>query len=180
MPTEKNPPTPNRRHFLAGFAAALAGILPPLSGLGVLLNPLRKKSPRGQFIHVAPLSALPADGVPRRFPIVTNHADAWNHFSNVPIGAVFLWRTGETAVQAFTVTCPHAGCSVEYRSTEKDYLCPCHNSRFNLDGTVQDPASPSPRGLDALEVDAGKLQNRSEVWVRFQKFQAGKPKKQAV
>lgn len=180
MSAKKNSPNSNRRRFLAAGAAALAGVLPPLTGLGVLLNPLRKKSSLGQAVRVTSLSALPADGVPRKFPVVTDRVDAWNHFRNVPIGAVYLRRTEENSVEAFSVNCPHAGCFVEYRSAEKNYLCPCHDSRFNIDGSIQDSNSPSPRGLDSLEVDEEKLQNLNEVWVRFQKFQAGKAQKQAI
>ena len=130
MPAKKNSSNSNRRRFLAAGAAALAGVLPPLTGLGVLLNPLRKKSNLGQAVRVTSLSALPADGVPRKFPVVTDRIDAWNHFRNVLIGAVYLRRTEENSVEAFSVDCPHAGCFVEYRSAEKNYLCPCHDSRF--------------------------------------------------
>ena len=180
MWAKKNSPNSERRRFLAAGAAALAGVLPPLTGLGVLLNPLRKKSNLGQAVRVTSLSALPADGVPRKFPVVTDRVDAWNHFRNVPIGAVYLRRVEENSVEAFSVDCPHAGCFVEYRAAEKNYLCPCHDSRFNIDGSIQDPNSPSPRGLDSLEVDEEKLQSLNEVWVRFQKFQPGQAEKRAI
>lgn len=178
MDNENAPPPESRRgfltHFLAGIAALLAGILPPLAGLGVLLDPLRRKSTLGKPIRVTTLAALPADGVPRKFSVLTDRTDAWNQFRNVPIGAVYLRRTDETTVEAFNVACPHAGCFVDYRGDEKNYLCPCHNSRFNIDGSVQDPNSPSPRGLDSLVVE---VKNGEEVWVQYQKFQAGHAEK---
>ena len=40
----------------------------------------------------------------------------------------------------------------------------------NLDGSVNDPKSPSPRGLDELGVE---IRNEREVWVRFQNFRPG-------
>ncbi|MCS1411685.1 MAG: Cytochrome b6-f complex iron-sulfur subunit [Verrucomicrobia subdivision 3 bacterium] len=179
MAPEQDINDPERRSFLttflAGLTTALAGLIPPLTGLGVLLDPLRKKSSLGKPIHVTNLAALPADGAPRKFSVVTDLSDAWNQFRNVPIGAVYLRRTEETTLEAFNVECPHAGCFVDYRGDDQNYLCPCHNSRFNIDGSVQDPNSPSPRGLDSLDVE---LRNGDEVWVRFQKFQAGKAEKQ--
>jgi Rieske Fe-S protein len=66
--------------------------------------------------------------------------------------------------------CPHAGCFVDYLDARKSYLCPCHNSTFALDGKVNDPKSPSPRGLDELEVE---VRDNSEVWVKFQNYRAG-------
>ena len=54
------------------------------------------------------------------------------------------------------------------------YLCPCHNSTFALDGKISSAGSPSPRGLDELEVE---IRNDSEVWVKFQNYRAGVPEK---
>ncbi len=178
MENETPQPPETRRgfltSFLAGITALLAGIIPPLAGLGVLLDPLRRKSTLGKAIRVTTLAALPSDGVPRKFSVMTDRSDAWNQFRNVPIGAVYLRRTDEATVEAFNVACPHAGCFVDYRNEEKKYLCPCHNSRFNIDGSVQDPKSPSPRGLDSLVVE---VRNGDEVWVQYQKFQAGHAEK---
>jgi Rieske Fe-S protein len=50
------------------------------------------------------------------------------------------------------------------------YLCPCHNSTFALDGKINDPDSPAPRGLDELAVEVRK---NGEVWVKFQNYRAG-------
>ena len=178
MEPESDQPKENRRGilttFLAGITALLAGIIPPLAGLGVLLDPLRRKSGLGKPIRVTTLAALPADGVPRKFPVLTDRSDAWNQFRNVPIGAVYLRRTEESQVEAFNVACPHAGCFVDFRTEKGDYLCPCHNSTFAIDGSVQDPNSPSPRGLDSLIVE---VRNGEEVWVQYQKFQAGHAEK---
>ena len=38
--------------------------------------------------------------------------------------------------------CPHAGCNVNYNKLNNEFVCPCHNSRFNIDGDVlQGPAT---------------------------------------
>ena len=178
MDPNKSPSQPNRRSFLTGFLAAgsglIATLLAPLAGLGVFLDPLRRKSTLGKPIRVTSLAALPSDGVPRKFPIVADRTDAWNKFQKVPIGAVYLRRTAASTIEAFNVACPHAGCFVDYRGEEDHFLCPCHNSRFNLDGSIQNPDSPSPRGMDSLVVE---IRNDEEVWVQYQKFQAGHAEK---
>ena len=33
-------------------------------------------------------------------------------------------------------TCPHLKCSLLFNSVEKTWDCPCHGSRFDLDGKV--------------------------------------------
>lgn len=169
-----SPDAAPRRTFLQGAAAAVLGgaalATPVGAGLVVFLDPWRAPRGAGAWSRVARLSALPADGVPRRFPVLAERVNAWTRQPARPVGAVYLRRTGEQAVQALHATCPHAGCLVDYAPASGAFLCPCHNSTFAVDGAVNDPASPSPRGLDALEVE---IRGGDEVWVRFQNFRAG-------
>ncbi|MDA0837534.1 MAG: Rieske 2Fe-2S domain-containing protein [Planctomycetota bacterium] len=163
--------SPERRGLLKKLAAIFVGgivsLAAPLSGLFVFFDPLRKKKRKTEeFIRVASLDTLPVDSIPQRFSVVADRVDAWNKYPNVPIGAVFLRRTTETEVQAFNVVCPHLGCAIDQKG--EHYFCPCHNSTFSLDGTVNDP-SPSPRGMDALQVEVRK----GGVWVKFQNFRTG-------
>lgn len=163
-----------RRVFLRGAAATVLGgaalATPVGAGLFVFLDPLRAPRGAGNWSRVTRLSALPADGVPRRFTLRAERVNAWTRHPATPLGAVYLRRTGEQTVQALHATCPHAGCLVDYAPARNGFLCPCHNSTFAVDGAVNDPASPSPRGLDALEVE---IRHGEEVWVRFQNFRAG-------
>lgn len=39
-------------------------------------------------------------------------------------------------VQVFAQNCSHLGCSVAFNPAAKSLDCPCHGSRFHLDGTV--------------------------------------------
>ena len=172
------PPPDGRRGFFKKAAALMIGgvttLVPLLAGLFTVLDPLRRKSHASGFLRVTTLGALADDGTPRRFQIVADRVDAWNKFPQVPVGAVYLRRNPEGKVEALNVTCPHAGCPVEYRPATHSYLCPCHDSTFKLDGTLADLRSPSPRALDVLEVE---LRSGAEVWVKFQNFEAGKAKK---
>jgi menaquinol-cytochrome c reductase iron-sulfur subunit len=172
------PEQPERRDFLTKTAAvaigAVAALVPAGAGLVTVFDPLRRRSTASGAVLVTTLSALPNDGKPRRFQIIADRADAWNKFPQVPIGAVYLRRLEETKVEALNVTCPHAGCPVEFKEGTQSFLCPCHDSKFKLDGTLADAHSPSPRGLDTLTVE---IRNGAEVWVHFQNFEAGKAKK---
>jgi len=173
------PPTPDgRRGFVKKATAVVLGTLsiltPVVSGVMVVLDPLRRKSEQNAFIPVTSLRSLPEDGLPRKFVVTASHSDAWNRNPAVPVGAVYLRRLGPKAVQAFNVVCPHAGCFVDFVPARNGYLCPCHSSTFGLDGKISDPKSPSPRGLDELQVD---IRNDGEVWVRFENFLAGHEKR---
>ena len=89
------------------------------------------------MVHITSLNALPDDGTPRKFAVVTSYADAWNKMPDVPIGAIYLRRKPNQSVQAFNVICPHLGCFVDYVAERKGFFCPCHNSSFAVDSPCQ-------------------------------------------
>jgi menaquinol-cytochrome c reductase iron-sulfur subunit len=167
-------PPPDRRGFLKRLLASVIGgvcsLVPLGAGLAVFFDPLRRKAEAGRAVQITSLHALPADGVPRKFSVISNRTDAWNKFPATPVGAIYLRRTDETTIEAFNVICPHAGCFIDYAADMHCYLCPCHNSTFAIDGSINDPKSPSPRGMDSLEVE---IRNESEVWIVFQNFRSG-------
>ena len=168
-------PVPDRRGFLKKAAAGVLGfisLLAPIgAGIAVLFDPLKRKGAgAANAVQITTLAALPEDGIPRKFAVISSRTDAWNRSAATPIGAVYLRREKGKPIKALNVVCPHAGCFVDYRAGDHNYLCPCHNSTFALDGAVNDPKSPSPRGLDELEVE---VRNENEVWVKFQNYRAG-------
>lgn len=161
---------PPRRTFLQAAGALIAGgvafIAPAVAGAATLLDPLRRGRRDTSLVRVSTLSALPDGGGPRRVRVLSDRSDAWTRYEETPVGAVFLRREGDR-VQALNVICPHAGCSVNLAPDGTHFACPCHRSRFALDGTRE--AGPSPRDLDALEVEV----RDGEVWVRFEDFRPG-------
>jgi Rieske Fe-S protein len=36
----------------------------------------------------------------------------------------------------FAINCPHLGCSIAFNAGARTFDCPCHGSRFHLDGKV--------------------------------------------
>ncbi len=168
-----------RRGFLAGTIAIVAGgfalLVPAVVSLVSWLNPLRQKSPAGEF-KLALLDELPENGTPKRIPVITDRIDAWNRFLAEPVGAVFLRRAAENEVEAFQATCPHAGCTIQFQNASEDgkFFCPCHAASFGLGGERLDKPSPSPRDMDSLDVE---IRNENEVWVKFRNFQTGTAKK---
>ena len=169
----------DRRGFFQRMLSILIGgiitVVPAAAGLMVLLDPLRRRTAgTGAAVRVTSLEALPQDGVPRKFPVIADRTDAWNKFLNVPVGAVYLRRTGDDKVEALNVVCPHAGCFVDFENANGRFHCPCHNSTFTLAGKIADRSSPAPRGLDSLDVE---IRGGKEVWVTFQNYLAGRAEK---
>ena len=164
-----------RRGFLKGSISIVLGavlLLAPLTaGLLFFLDPLRRKAQKQGFLKVGTLDSLPL-GTPRMTKVRGNKINAWNKHANEPIGAIYLVRH-EKEVRAFQAICPHAGCFVDYSDTQKKFLCPCHKSSFNLDGSLTSPSSPSPRGMDNLKVRV----EGNNILVRYEEFQQGNPEK---
>ncbi|MEX0938968.1 MAG: Rieske 2Fe-2S domain-containing protein [Pirellulales bacterium] len=172
-----------RRSFLAIVFGSVLGLVPLVTGVLVFLDPLRRKT-EGRFLRIATLAAVPDDGVPRPFPVIDDHSDAWSRTPNQPVGLIYLVREpGETVPTAFSATCPHAGCYIGFVAPEKLFRCPCHTSSFQLDGKrVGGASSVAPRGMDTLELrlEEAASPEAQVVLVQYQRFQTGKHEKIAV
>lgn len=168
----------SRRSFLVHTATVLIGgvacIVPFLAGLMVFLDPLRRSSgqTKAKAIPVAPLSAVPDDGLPHIFEVISDKQDAWNKFVNVPIGSVYLIRKpGTRTVRALNSTCPHAGCRVAFLMDKKYFRCPCHTSAFNIEGQrMLEVSKVPPRDMDDLICNV----KGNRVLVEYQDFYTGR------
>jgi Rieske Fe-S protein len=70
---------------------------------------------------------------------------------------VFVLRKSQTEVVAFSNVCTHLGCRVNWQANKNQYICPCHDGHFDIDGKVV--SGPPPRPLDtyATKVENGLL-----------------------
>lgn len=62
-----------------------------------------------------------------------------------------------TNLMAIYRKCVHLGCSVPWCSPAKWFECPCHGSKYSINGEYRD--GPAPRGLDRFRVEivGGKI-----------------------
>lgn len=67
--------------------------------------------------------------------------------------AIARSSTGE--LHAVNAVCTHLGCIVGFNDGEQTWDCPCHGSRFALDGTVIDGPATAPLGHVDLTTDDG-------------------------
>ena len=64
----------------------------------------------------------------------------------------------------FSPICPHLGCRFNWSDASNKFLCPCHGSQYNFDGTHV--AGPAPRGLDPLPMQ--EQTGTAEVtWIQY-------------
>ena len=67
----------------------------------------------------------------------------------LPKQRIYVVRSAE-GFYALSSTCTHLGCMTRYDEAKHEIDCPCHGSRFRLDGQVLQ--SPAPRALPRLSI----------------------------
>ena len=129
-------------------AFAVTGLLPIL----VYFWPAPPKGQKKQPINVplsTPLDQL-QDGTATKILAPTSPNSAFvmadgggdNAPGDLAFGA-FIVKSGSN-LEVFAQNCSHLGCSINFNPDAKTFDCPCHGSRFHLDGTVLHGPAQNP------------------------------------
>jgi Rieske Fe-S protein len=62
-----------------------------------------------------------------------------------------VYRDEEGTVIARSAVCTHVGCIVRWNATETSWDCPCHGSRFDVQGNVLNGPARSPLATAEIE-----------------------------
>jgi len=145
-----------RRSLLVGAIHAIWALI--LAALGVpataylLLPPKVRET--DEWIDIGDVTKLPT-GQPVEMVFRQNRADGWKIGSEKL--TAWVVKTSSSSVVAFGPQCTHLGCAYHWDEGKSQFVCPCHNSLFSVEGSVL--AGPAPRPLDRydLKVDGGRL-----------------------
>ncbi|MCA1829629.1 MAG: Rieske (2Fe-2S) protein [Myxococcales bacterium] len=142
----------SRRAVLAGIAtgagaAAAGAAVWPLAA--AIVDPLLDDtSPQdAPWVEVAGEKELRLD-VPLKATVRVAVRDGF-FTTLVELGAVWLQKRPDGKITALSNTCPHLGCGIGL-DPKGGFACPCHDSRFAIDGSYVN--GPSPRSMDPLPV----------------------------
>lgn len=80
--------------------------------------------------------------------LLPNHAEIFKFGSRPGL----LVRTASGELRAFSATCTHLGCIVQYRPDIGHIWCACHNGHFDLNG--HNIEGPPPAPLETYVVNA--------------------------
>jgi menaquinol-cytochrome c reductase iron-sulfur subunit len=144
-----------RRRLLASFfwaATAAVASLVATPILGYVLGPLfRRRAPSS--VRVGPVAGLALDR-PERVEFVVRRRDGW--MTTVGRGAAWVVRRSD-GIRVYDPRCTHLGCAYHWHAPTHQFMCPCHEGLFDLDGKVV--GGPPPRPLDtyAARVEDGVL-----------------------
>ena len=67
---------------------------------------------------------------------------------------VAAYRDEDGVLHAVSPVCTHLGCIVAFNTAERSWDCPCHGSRFDVDGQVI--AGPAVKDLDTTVLDPSR------------------------
>ncbi|TMG15259.1 MAG: Rieske 2Fe-2S domain-containing protein [Chloroflexi bacterium] len=135
-----------RRTFLGWWLASLltATVITGLAPILVYFWPAPPKGQKKGPINIAlqtPIDQL-QDGNAVKFDAPRSPNSAFimadgggdNAPGELAFGGYVVKNQGK--VNVFAINCSHLGCSVALNEAAKTFDCPCHGSRFRLDGTV--------------------------------------------
>ncbi len=118
-----------------------------------LLFPPKLRKP-SEWIDAGDVSTL-ENGVPVEMVFRRNRVDGWKVQSEK--SSAWVVKLPGSRIAAFGPQCTHLGCAYHWDENRNHFLCPCHTSIFNVDGSVA--SGPAPRPLDRYDVKVanGKL-----------------------
>jgi cytochrome b6-f complex iron-sulfur subunit len=131
-------PSPSRRTFLDYLVGTSA-----VATLGAIVYPIFKFMTPPHVVESTESSVIAA-----KVAEVPKNSGRIFKFGNKP---GILVRTDSGELKAFSATCTHLDCIVQYRPETKQILCACHNGQYNLNG--KNIGGPPPRPLEEFKVN---------------------------
>ena len=134
-----------RKRFLVG------------AGLGAVAAVVAACSTYGKKPQAPPTTSIDASPPPPGAP-----ANAIAKTSDVPVGSgvvvddIVVTQPSAGVFSGFSATCTHQGCAVA-EVQDGTINCPCHGSKFNLDGTVASGPASRPLETKALSVQGDSI-----------------------
>jgi menaquinol-cytochrome c reductase iron-sulfur subunit len=138
-----------RRNFLVGLIYAITVTIFAAFGvpafLYLFLPPRGRK--QAQWVDAGEVPE-PTPETPEEVTFRRNRIDGWKIFSES--ASAWVVKKPDGSITAFSPWCTHLGCAYHWDLSQRQFACPCHGSRFSVDGKVL--TGPAPRPLDRYEV----------------------------
>ncbi|HEX6508982.1 MAG TPA: ubiquinol-cytochrome c reductase iron-sulfur subunit [Chloroflexota bacterium] len=149
----------SREFFMIAFMAGVGGIGTIVVGLpivGVLLGALFR-APADVWRDVGAIDSFTV-GHTVEVTFTYNQGEVQQWSGPTQVTAAWLRRNSTSSFTAFAVYCTHLGCPVHWLAEPRIFLCPCHGSVFNGNGTVAGGPAPRPLFQYPVRVVNGRVQ----------------------
>jgi menaquinol-cytochrome c reductase iron-sulfur subunit len=162
-----------RRGFFGkviGIISGIIGLSLSIPILGYTVLPAFRKEEEF-WTEVGPLDKI-AVNQPKEFEVNRALSSGWMKTNSVQ--SIWAFRKPEGEVVVYSPICTHLGCGYHWDEQEHKFICPCHNSVYDLSGQVL--RGPAPRPLDTLpaRVDGNR------VFILYKEFKSGISRKEEI
>ena len=152
----------SRRRFLGGAIAVITSFIGgaiAIPAIGHIISPALRR-PESPQISVGQVDEFVVRQ-PKRVDFFSYKMDGW--IQERASGSAWIVKLSDTSFNVFGPRCTHLGCPYGWNADREQFICPCHDGVFAIDGAVID--GPPPRPLDRLEytVQDGELIIREVV-----------------
>lgn len=161
--------TGTRRDFLGWITASIMGLIGVVLAIpfvGYIISPALHRRIK-DWVDTGNLNDLKLDQ-PRQISFVVTIQDGW--MKNASAKNIWVDQDPNGEIVVFSPLCTHLGCGYYWDQGRGNFICPCHTSIFDRDGTVL--AGPAPRPLDRLPVKVVD----GHLHVIYKEFKAGTTK----
>jgi menaquinol-cytochrome c reductase iron-sulfur subunit len=137
-----------RRDFIKLTTAAVGTFIGASIGLpaiAYLIDPALKVTKSDAWIPLGKLETFEV-GKPALVSFTISKVNGWE--KTVTSHGLFVIKKSDTNFLVLSNKCTHLGCSVNWKADRNEFVCPCHDAQFALDGSVL--GGPPPRPLDSF------------------------------
>jgi Rieske Fe-S protein len=150
MSTKKlETPIVSRKGFMQTVIGGVGGIIAVgfgIPGIAYVVSPALQEKVES-WILLGPTSEVKL-GQPTLFRATIERKSGW--VSDIAEYSVYILSENGQNFKALSNVCTHLGCRVRWAEDEQVFYCPCHDARFDKEGSVL--SGPPPRPLDEVTI----------------------------
>lgn len=138
----------NRRDFIkvtTGIVGGLIGVALGVPAVAYLLDPAFKGGAKEGWVPVGKVADMQI-GQPYPFSFTRVQVNGWERTSTSRGGFAVRRSEDPNDILVLNSRCTHLGCTVNWRPESQEFVCPCHDAQFSIEGVVL--GGPPPRPLD--------------------------------
>jgi len=145
------PKSPNlsRREFVNITVGAIGTVIVVSVGvpaIAYVLGPGLKIQKTEAWVPVGKVDQFKV-GEPTLVSFTQTRVNGWERTTN-SIG-VYVTKPESGDIYVLSNICTHLACRVSWKADDQDYVCPCHDGHFDIEGLVV--SGPPPKPLIRLE-----------------------------
>ncbi len=147
----------SRREFVTITVGILGTVIAAAIGLpaiGYVLGPALKSRASDAWIPIGKVTDFPVDD-PTLVSFTRTKVNGWEKTINSY--GVYVVNPPNGEIYAMSNVCSHLSCRVTWLANDQDYLCPCHDGIFDIQGEVVSGPPPKPLFRYETKIEDGTL-----------------------